>query len=373
MALFVSQTALCARCWIKSLTLAVLATAPATSSLAQSPPVSKGEPVMVERPFATAETKKHTPRGISGIACLAPVGDSHSCLAVNDEERFAEWAVLKGKVLSPTGKRVQLLTQSDAQADPILGRMPQDLCKKTDDFGEFDGEAIAIVGNQLYVTGSHACSREKQKFKPSAFVLARARATGEAIAVDKVMRTWRVSDAIQNSPLKDAFGIPGPTGAGIEGMAAIGNRLHLGFRTPSAQGKATILSLDAERLFASGSEPSTAKPEALALDLGAGVGIRDLAALDEERILVLSGPADAGQAAYVLHVVTLSTGKLQSLAELRTDQKGKQKGKDGGPETAKAEGIAVIAPDDGSVTILVVYDNIDDGGPRLHRIRLPRN
>ena len=326
MALLVSQTALHLRCWMQVLTLALLATAPATSSLAQSPPVSKGEPVTVDRPFAVAETKKHTPRGISGIACLAPVGDARSCLAVNDEERFAEWAVLKGNVLSPTGKRVQLLTQSDAQADPILGRMPQKLCEKTDDFGEFDGEAIAIVGDQLYVTGSHACSREKQKFKPSAFVLARARATGEAITVDKVMRTWRVSDAIRNSPLKEAFGIPGPTGAGIEGMAAIGNRLYLGFRTPSAQGKATILSLDAERLFASGNEPSTAKPETLPLDLGAGVGIRDLAALDDERILVLSGPADAGDAAYVLHVVTASTAQAAAAGRAAHRSEGEAEG-----------------------------------------------
>ena len=196
--------------------------------------------------------------------------------------------------------------------------------QKTDDFGEFDGEAIAFVGDQVFVTGSHGCSREKLKFKPSAFVLARAKATGGAIAAKDAARTWRVSDAIQNSPLAGAFGRPGAAGAGIEGMAAIGNRLYLGFRTPSVQGQATILSVDTESLFVPGDGPSTAKPDTLTLELGTNTGIRDLAALDDRRLLVLSGPADASEGAYVLHLLTLSNrarcGRWRNCAPIRKER-----------------------------------------------------
>ena len=334
--------------------------------------VSTGEPIHVTGPFAVIETKAGTARGVSGLACLAPLKGIRSCLAVNDEERFAEWATFDGERLLPTGKKIQLLSQTKQQSDKIVGTMPQGICDKKDDFEEFDGEAIAIAGNKVFVVGSHACTREKGKFKPSTFVLARAEATGETLEAKDVERSWRLSDIIRNSSLSDAFGKHGTTGVGIEGMAVVGDRLFLGFRTPSVNDKATILSVEAGDLFTLGESPSGAIPSEFKLELGSNTGIRDLAALNDGRLLVLLGPADASDGTYMLHIFTPSNRKLRPLAELRTDVSGMKK-EGGGAEVAKAEAIAVLDQTEDAVIILVTYDNIDDGGPRLHRISLPKD
>jgi hypothetical protein len=170
----------------------------------------------VARPFARVETKDTTPRGMSGLACLPPVAGVRACLAVNDEERFAEWARFDGKTLTPTGQRLQLLTPAKKQKDDIVGTRPRGLCDREDDFGEFDGEAIAIAGDRIYVTGSHACSRAKGKFRPSSFILARAPATAQPLEAKDVERTWRLADIIGNSPLASAFGKAGDEGRGLK-------------------------------------------------------------------------------------------------------------------------------------------------------------
>jgi hypothetical protein len=187
------------------------------------------------------------------------------------------------------------------------------------------------------------------------------------IAAKEVERTWRLADIIGNSPLASAFGQAGDEGAGIEGMAVVGNRLYLGFRTPATTSTATILSVEVTELFQAGDQP---KPRGA--DAGAGTQHRrrDLAALDDGRLLVLSGPADSAAGAYVLHLLTPANGVSRPLVELRTPARGEKKDR-GGPEVPKAEAIAVIEQTPDAVTLLVMYDNIDDGGPRLHRIKLP--
>lgn len=351
-------------------TVAITLVLLAPPTLAQEPPVSIGESIELRGEFATVEMKPDKQRGVSGMACLTPQFNRRYCLAVNDEERFAQWAILENETLEPKKAKAQLLTRADTQIDSIVGTMPGNNCEKVDDFGEFDGEAIAISAGKAYISGSHACTRSKKKFKPSAFVLARFDATGEEVNVRGVQRTWRVSDIVHNSPLKDSFARPGIDGTNIEGIAIAGGRIYLGFRTPIVDGKATILHTDVEPLFFSGSEKATAIPDVISLSLGAGVGIRDLAALQDGRLLVLTGPAMDESVPYLLHVLAPSTGELTVLVELRTDEKGKDsEGKD---ETAKAEAIAVLFGDADSVTIIVNYDNINDGGPRMHQIALPK-
>ncbi len=334
-------------------------------------PISLGEPVEVTQTFVTRDTKAGTPRGISGFACLPPDQDQQgrrACLAINDEERFAEWAWLDGATLTPTGKLLELLSKGKQPDDAILGTRPRGLCDKEQGFGEFDGEAIAIAGDQLYLTGSHACSRAKGQFRPSSFLLARARAEPREQRAEDVTRTWRLADVLRHSPLAATFGRPGPAGAGIEGLAVAGERLYLGMRTP-APDQAAILAVPLSGLFAPGEQPAQVKPEVLTLRLGAETGIRDLAALADGRLLVLAGPADAGAAPFVLHLLNPATGATRPLVELRTAELGRKKG--GGDEVAKAEAIAILEEGAAGVSLLVLYDNIDDGGPRRHRLRLP--
>ena len=357
--------------WVVRLAPMIGLAAQASFVRAETPPVSLGEAVTMSGQFATVEMDDDKARGVSGIACMAPQESRRLCLAVNDEERFAEWAVLEGMRLAPTGDKVQLLTQAKTQKDAIVGAMPSNNCDKIDDFEEFDGEAIAAAAGKVYVVGSHACSRKKGKFKPSAFVLARLDANGKAVGAQAVERTWRVADIIANSPLKNNFARPKDIGANIEGMAIVGDGIYFGFRTPVIDGKATILHTQIEPLFVQGADRATAIPGVIEMALGDGVGIRDLATLPDGRLLVLSGPAMNGDAPYLLHLLTPATGAWRTLVELRTDKQGKDS--DGKVERAKAEAISVLDADAGNVTVIATYDNIDDGAPRIHRIALPKD
>ncbi len=170
--------------------------------------------------------------------------------------------------------------------------------------------------------------------------------------------------------MASAFGKAGDEGAGIEGLALVGAHLYLGFRTPATANTAIILSVAVTDLFTPGDQPATAKPEVLTLALGPNTGIRDLAALDDGRLLVLSGPADSAAGAYLIHLLTPANGKSRPLVELQTDATGEKKDR-GGREIPKAEAIAVLEQTPEAVTLLVMYDNIDDGGPRLHHLKLP--
>lgn len=343
----------------------------ASPAWSQGLPVSLGEPIEVARPFLTRDTKAGTPRGISGFACLPPDRGQQgrrACLAVNDEERFAEWAWLDGETLTPTGERLELLSTGKQPDDAILGTRPRGLCEKEQAFGEFDGEAIAIAGDRVYLTGSHACSRAKGRFRPSSFILARARALPTKQEAGEVERTWRLADVLRHSPVAATFGQAGPHGAGIEGLALVKDRLYLGLRTP-APAVATLLAVEVAGLFTPGEQPAAVTSEVLTLRLGAETGIRDLAALADGRLLVLAGPAEAGSAPFVLHLLTPATGESRSLVELQTAVMGRKKG--GGDEVAKAEAIAILDEGPAEVSLLVLYDNIDDGGPRRHRLGLP--
>lgn len=337
---------------------------------AQPLAISKGAGVTLTRAFSTVETKAGTPSGVSGIACLPAKESKRSCISVNDEERFAEWATLDKDTLIPSGKKVQLLTIHKKQKDLVVGAMPvEPRCAEVDDFEEFDGEAVALSDGVLYVTGSHACSRKKGKFRPSAFILARFKATGNAIEAKEVERTWRLTDLIRNSPLKEAFAVVGAGGIGVEGLAVSKGRVYIGLRTPVINETATILHSDVEPLFSAGSERLTAKPEVISIGLGRAVGIRDLAALPDGRLLVLSGSTNGVDTPFVVHVLWPSTGKHRPIVELKTDIQGKGSG--GVAETAKAEAISVLDVAGQIVTLLVAYDNIDGGGMRIHRLTLP--
>jgi Protein of unknown function (DUF3616) len=338
------------------------------SGMAAAPAVSMGRAVDVKRSFVSRDMKNSEQRGISGFACLPPSEPGQrvrTCVAVNDEERFVEWVVLEATTLTPTGRTVQLLQKGKRQKDEVVGTMPRGLCKEADGFKEFDGEAIAITDRTIHVIGSHACSRSGGKFKPSSFVLARFDA-----AVRTVQRTWRVSDLIR-SHRELGLGAHGALGANIEGLAIIGPDAFFGFRTPSAPDGPFILRAPLAPLFAAGAAEATAVSQTIGLKLGRHIGIRDLAALPDGRLLVLTGPAMDVASPYLLHVLTPGTGAVTTLAELRSERPGIDKG--GKVEIAKAEAIAITETTPDSVTVIVFHDNIDDGGPRLHTIRLPRS
>lgn len=353
-------------------TALALASLGAAISPASAESLSRGAAIAVEGRFFGKQ-----PRGISGMACLGLAGDAERpCLVINDEEAAAEIALLAGDRLKPTGRAVPIIGK-DAPDRPILGRQPAVACP--DGVGkpnEADGEGIAREGAYLYLVGSHSCSGGG-KFKASSYLVSRIALAGEAIPDRPVVeRSWRLSDALAASVVKHAFGKDKASGTNIEGLAVVGDTLYAGLRTPllprsDAAGSprdAVIIPVSIPALFAPGDAPLTgALPAPIRVDLGPGTGIRDLAALANGDLLVLSGPTgDQAEIPYALHLLRRK-GEGWTLGQamaVRSDAKG-AKG-----ETAKAETVVVLAEGAGTISVMVLYDNIDEGAPTRHEIIL---
>ncbi|MBR1154379.1 DUF6929 family protein [Bradyrhizobium sp. JYMT SZCCT0428] len=319
------------------------------------------------------------PRGISGMTCLGkPADASRECLIINDEERFGEIVTLTNEGVATTGKTIKFVEKGEAGKD-VLGEAQDPNCKdkgvvaKPSKFDELDGEGVATVGDAIYVASSHSCTGGG-KYKPSSFLLVRFKANnatsfkGESEPV--LERSWRLADVLLGSEVKEvreAYGKPKGEGINIEGIAVTGGRLYAGLRTPTASTEAFIVSAPVEDLFATGHERLKAGIKTFRVELGANTGIRDLAALGNDRLLVLAGPT--GNQAGVEYKLWLldkpvDGAKKSLLATITTTTIG------GDGEAGKAETVVVLEETPDRLKVLVLYDNLDEGEPTQYDIRL---
>jgi hypothetical protein len=337
-------------------------------------------PVKVSGHFkAPSSDKDGKARGISGMACLGKAADaSRECFVINDEERFGEVVTLTKDGLAATGKTIDFVEKGEA-GKGVLGVARDQVCKdkhgviEKGKFDELDGEGVAIASELVYVASSHSCSGGG-KYKPSSFLLVRFKVNsvtsfkGDSPAI--VERSWRLADALLASDVKGAYGKPKGEGTNIEGIAVIGDRLYAGLRTPVKPDVSFIVSAPVDDLFASGYEGlgDGVVVETIPVELGANAGIRDLAALRDGRLLILSGPAvEQADVEYKLWLLEkpVAGAARHALATITTSAKGK----DG--ERAKAETIAVLDETADRLKLLVLYDNIDEGEPTQYEISLP--
>jgi hypothetical protein len=327
---------------------------------------------------APSSEKDGKARGISGMACLGKATDaSRECFIINDEESFGEIATLTSDGLIATGKTIDFVEKGEKGKD-IFGVARDPMCRdkkgvvEKGKFDELDGEGVAIAGDLVYVASSHSCSGGG-KYKPSSFLLARFRVSSpnsfEGNLQAKVERSWRLADALLSSEVKNAYGKPKGEGTNIEGIAVIDGRLYAGLRTPVNQNVSFIVSAPINDLFAPGLEGlRDGVVETIPVTLGANTGIRDLAALDKGRLLILSGPtveqADVDYKVWLLEKPA-PVAAPHPLATITTSAKGKN------GERAKAEAIAVLDETADRLKLLVLYDNIDEGEPTQYEIALP--
>ena len=81
-------------------------------------------------------------------------------------------------------------------------------------------------------------------------------------------------------------------GVNVEGLAVKNGQLYIGFRGPVRDGTAYVLRVAVDPLF----DGAPADPKLLPVELGQGLGVRDLATV-ADGLLVLAGPeADQGAA-----------------------------------------------------------------------------
>ena len=315
---------------------------------------------------------------VSGIACLPPEENRRPCLIVNDQNTFAQWVTLADRQIL-VGETVPLIPDGPAPDPATLGAAPDPgaNCPELGGFKDLDGEGVAYAEPYLYIVGSHGCSRYARKFHLSAYILARVRVGGDgrilaqdggvpAPAERPAQTTYRLSDALRAAaPVNDLFSKElGANGLNVEGVAVVGDTLYAGLRAPSLHGTAYLVGAKLADLFAPGHGPMPDAPTVIELPLGEGVGIRDLAALSDGRLLVLSGPAHNADGPYDLHVANPSPGAgathLGTLAALRgPNAKGRE-------VVGKAEALLVLRED--PLEILVLFDGLRNGAPREYHL-----
>lgn len=134
--------------------------------------------------------------------------------------------------------------------------------------------------------------------------------------------------------------------------------MHLGFRGPSVEGQAFILSVDAGAAFTS---DKPLHPKVVRLPLGPATGIRDLAAV-RDGLVLLTGPVNDQAVAPMLWHWTDKTGTLTSLGALLPPKNL--------PAGAKAETVLVLRDEAGKpLRLLIMYDGAENGFPTEYRVK----
>jgi hypothetical protein len=253
---------------------------------------------------------------------------------------------------------------------------------------EFDLEGLAVVGDAVYAVGSHSAARrsadspkrpqaenlgrlqEKIREAPERKVLFRVKLGPSGSLLEEPAGTLAdiiKADAVRGDKteglLARGLGVPGKeNGIDIEGLAADGNRLWVGFRGPVLRhGYVPVLRVNAS------SFPVVVREDLLLVRLG-GRGIREIVRVSDG-FIVLAGPVgDSDQSTQLVFWDGLSclpgTGapacKLSVLGEIGTVT---GVDGDGQPAVGRAEGLAVLEDSSTKVRVLVVFDGVQGGAP----------
>jgi hypothetical protein len=324
------------------------------------------KPLKVSGDFEGKDDK--TAVDISGISCMPADGNMRTCLLVNDENKTAQFATFDDtKNELKVGQTVKLIGKNPGSE--TLGQSPEPTCGKNDGFKDLDGEGVAYAAPYFYVVGSHGCSRRKNEFHLSSFILARVGSN----PADQVTTTYRVSDMLNKSDeVKNFFGKAldeSGNGLNIEGIAAVGDTLWVGLRAPVTRdssdpraGDAYLVYGSISELFRAGHDTAVTTVHTMDIKLDKR-GIRDLAPLPDGRMLVLAGPAQEQDVSYRMYIVDPKTKGNAELGTLESVSK------DG--TVGKAEGLTVLDATGNRAKFLVVFDGLKNGDPHLGEVELP--
>jgi len=279
---------------------------------------------------------------------------------------------------------------------------------------EFDLEALAVSGNRFYAIGSHALTRrsaDDRKRRTQAKNLERMReAVGEreerqvlfrldvgrdgsiagqpSSGVQAIIKAEAQRGAEEEGVLARALGVPSKeNGVDIEGLAADGQSLWVGFRGPVLRhGYVPVLRVSVRGF------PAIEREELLFVQLD-GRGIRDLVRLSDGFLVLAGAVGDSDQSTQLVYwdgrscvagagakpCVTKVLGEIAPVKEPGADQSPDGRTQSGatdrsparGQETdavdetpvGRAEGVAVIEETKNSLRILVVFDGVQGGAP----------
>ena len=297
------------------------------------------------KPDLSIEDKEAT--NVSGAACAVVRGERKSCLLIGDEVKYARFFSISGETLTP-GPKIFLLPKQDASG------------KK---FKETDAEGIAFDNGHYYIIGSHGLNKDGEK-QLSRYFSYRIRIDPHTGGVKDFGSSPKESSAVQRSNKLDEIiaanavlgshisAPPEEHGVNIEGIAVADGDMFIGFRGPVLDDQATVLQVPVAVVFDNAAVTVRRHP----LKLGAGQGVRDLAAVDGG-LLVLSGPEDRKPGKAGVFFWKPGTDPVLA-ADL------------GGPrgDGAQPEVLLVLSSQPSFHEVVVMVDGAVNGDPLLYRI-----
>ena len=296
---------------------------------------------------------------VSGIACAPEADGARLCLLIDDEVQFAQWVTLKDREIVP-GELPPLIA-GFFDEEPV----------------ELDGEGEAFADGAFYVTGSFGQPRSGAPDEEGAARLkgphppfsASSRtapfpgtASGSATPAACVRWPSRMP-ILSRSPTRSSRS----NGLTVEAIAVLGDTAYIGFRGPvlgDTKDRAAILPLPLATLFDGAPlPPDTAVRK---LPLGKGQGVRDLAPVGDE-LLVLAGPVGdrdddhLAEGAYRLFRWNPQSNDPTEVFTIEAATHGDNK-----PD--KPEVIQPLAMSEGKLNVLVLSDGPDLGAPKSYQI-----
>jgi Protein of unknown function (DUF3616) len=305
-------------------------------------------------------------KDVSGAACVRVKDDLRRCIVAVDEGFAADLVTLQGTTL---------------RQDDTIRLVPEE-------FKELDAEAAAYdpATASFYVIGSHGRGRHDCADNPGSFRLLRFPVDAKSgelkfdhkskladpkwVAKEIVTAKTSIRQAMENSKelakyvdkclgtkpsSKKKGDFEEAQGVNIEGLAILDTHLYAGLRGPVVGDSAFLIRFNRDAVF----DTEQAKGETVAVALGKGNGVRDLAAVPGG-LLILSGPEDDEIGAPSIYFFEPQAGTATCLGTLPAlSPKG------------KPEALLVLenAPDAASHTLLVLSDSAENGIPTQFTVR----
>jgi hypothetical protein len=270
-------------------------------------------------------------KDLSGMASW----DGVHCLVCSDELREIQTGRIDGNTIHG-GAAVTLLQGSGTEVDA-------------------EGVAVSRDGNCYYVTGSHGVGKRSgdvEMSRSTVFRIPVNPATGQpagAVTSGSLLPWLRDNPELRPTIAKSLQA----NGFNIEGLTYRGGKLWFGVRAPNLNGDAFVIEAEPGSLFA-----GTPKATLHRLKVGAGLGLREIAAL-RDGFLIVTGAAlsDVGRDdSFALWLWnSAGAGNPKFIGELPAP-------------SGKAEGLFILDEAAGHIDVLVIFDGAKGGGAKAYRV-----
>lgn len=298
---------------------------------------------------------------ISGIACVKRKSGARRCIIAVDEKGSALFAALKNNKIKAKNK-IRLVSEEDKD---------QEL--------DAEGAAYDPKTASFYVIGSYGAKRYSCNANPLAYNLIRIpvdpkkgaptfdhkkKHGDKSWVAPEIGRAKDLKAALQSTDELKPFidqclgtktddNPKGKQGVNIEGLAILGRDLYVGLRGPVRDGTAYLAVFDLKSVF----EKDQTETRLREVKLGAGMGVRDLAAVDNG-LLILSGPEDNVPGHAAIHFFDPKAKSTKLLGRIP-------------PVSHKAKPEALLLLDETAkhYRVLVLSDGVKRGKPQEFSIK----